>query len=645
MVKQDSNKANKGKLEKTSHLEKEYMVQERLASDLRFGESTLVVNKTDKTQRLLLKEYLTNSETEAQKKVNTLEQRLKLNHNHIQEMRDWTAGKKSDFCSTYYKLKGFYQYPDGDLRQMIDRARREKTEISHATLTHILYQMLDATCYLHQHGCAFEDVRPMYIGRVCDETFVLLDRLRDPSHAYDCQRYYFNLGQALYASPKVYKAVVKKDKAFTHSKEKSDTWSLGLSVLEAGVLESVRDIYNKNGTVDEAKLSSHLHNFKHRYGANNTLLCDMVEHCLIVDEDKRKDCCELLATVPAYCNVKDFLNNPNTEICEPHHEVVVEHRPVVHHQEHVVSHHEPTIHRSEVIRREPRVIRETAPVETRHEVERREPEVRREVRRVEAPVTHHQEVVRHEPVHHHQEVKRVSHHGEVRRVEAPVTHHHHQEVKRVSHHGEVVRREPEVRRVEGSHHHGEVRRVEGSRVVQGSHREGNVVRQSHHAHESRVVNSNRQEGTVVRRSVHAEGEGYVRRVEGSHQHGEVRRVEGGVRRVEGSHHHGEVVRSSHHGDSRAHEGYVRKEGNHHGEVRRVEGGNNHTQQAHTSNVRVIRDQDEVRKYLDNNSERVVEHEMVQEGHMEQNEGQGHQESDYHHDDGQVVHEEVVHHQN
>jgi len=643
MVKQDS---NKGKLEKTSHLEKEYMVQERLASDLRFGESTLVVNKTDKTQRLLLKEYLTNSETEAQKKVNTLEQRLKLNHNHIQEMRDWTAGKKSDFCSTYYKLKGFYQYPDGDLRQMIDRARREKTEISHATLTHILYQMLDATCYLHQHGCAFEDVRPMYIGRVCDETFVLLDRLRDPSHAYDCQRYYFNLGQALYASPKVYKAVVKKDKAFTHSKEKSDTWSLGLSVLEAGVLESVRDIYNKNGTVDEAKLSSHLHNFKHRYGANNTLLCDMVEHCLIVDEDKRKDCCELLATVPAYCNVKDFLNNPHTEIHEPHHEVVVEHRPVVHHQEHVVSHHEPTVHRSEVIRREPRVIRETAPVETRHEVERREPEVRREVRRVEAPVAHHHEVVRHEPVtqHHHSEVKRVSHHGEVRRVEAPVTHHHVSEVNRVSHHGEVVRREPEVRRVDSNHHHGEVRRVEGSRVVQGSHREGNVVRQSHHAHESRVVNSNRQEGTVVRRSEHAEGDGYVRRVEGSHQHGEVRRVEGGVRRVEGSH-HGEVVRSSHHGDSRAHEGYVRKEGHGHGEVRRVEGGHNHTQQAHTSNVRVIRDQDEVRKYLDSNRERVVEHEMVQEGHMEQNEGQGHQEVEYHHEDGQVVHEEVVHQQN
>jgi serine/threonine protein kinase len=102
-------------------------------------------------------------------------------------------------------------------------------------------------------------------------------------------------------SPALFKGIHHKQKNISHNPKKSDTWALGLSVLEAGLLGNIQNIYNhENGTIHIEKLQGHVKNFRDRYVQVNLLLCDIVENCLTVNEDYRLTCEDLLADIPAF---------------------------------------------------------------------------------------------------------------------------------------------------------------------------------------------------------------------------------------------------------------------------------------------------------------------------------------------------------
>jgi serine/threonine protein kinase len=322
--------------------------------------------------------------------------------------------------------------------------KKARSDIPHEELIHCMYQMLDAICWLHRHNSFVDDLRTMYIGRRADKcNWMLLDRLFDPTPAHVSQFSNYVNKRDLYMSPDLWANVFKGKKVrkegVKHDAKKSDLFALGMCILEAGVLSSLQDVYNtKDGTINCESLDKHIHHFNEKYGCVNGLLCDILQHCLIIDECQRPTCCELLHDITPYNEVCHYLSSHcetvvetiihhdihespvHTEVhverARPHHETIVEHHesPARHKYEgHVASHviHGDTKHHTEVIRNEPKVITEHGECVITHSQHKLKPEVhveklepRHERSQMEA-----REPVHCEPIHYHVE-KTVEHH-------------------------------------------------------------------------------------------------------------------------------------------------------------------------------------------------------------------------------------------
>ena len=58
--------------------------------------------------------------------------------------------------------------------------------------------------------------------------------------------HYMN-GDNVYMSPKLWRGVTRGEKNIKHDSKKSDAWSLGMTVLEAGCGHEVQKCYDRKG--------------------------------------------------------------------------------------------------------------------------------------------------------------------------------------------------------------------------------------------------------------------------------------------------------------------------------------------------------------------------------------------------------------
>ena len=75
-------------------------------NDPRFGDIQILQDPRT-SQRLLMKEKISNSEKDATKDVMSARRRMTLNHPGLQHMEDYSTQSKSDFCSKHYTTRGY----------------------------------------------------------------------------------------------------------------------------------------------------------------------------------------------------------------------------------------------------------------------------------------------------------------------------------------------------------------------------------------------------------------------------------------------------------------------------------------------------------------------------------------------------------
>ena len=598
MPAKDNKKTNN--FDKKSCFEKGWDVEKTLDNDPRFGQCFLLQHVEKNTvveeKRLLMKEYLTSSEADARNMVKTLEERQHLDHPHIQRLHDWASAKKSDFCSTYYKFKSYYTWPVRSLADDYTKLAMHEG-LNHETLTHVMYQMLQALDFLHSHDKFFNDVRPEYIGHLeSANSFILCDRLNYPGDAAEVQRQVaLNPNKRIYMSPQMWRLVNADKKAaqtVEYDRSKGDTWALGMVLLMGGLNKSakeqnamyVRRTKQSGADINHEMLENWLHEFSDKYdGVQNHILGEIVRHCLEEDEHRRPTAHDILSShLPDYARVCEHFGDQDVHSHkvhhEPRHEVVVQHEPrhevvyheprhevvyheprheVVHHEpRHEVVHHEPhhesRVVKGETVRREPVVIRESHHGEPIRHVTKREPEIRREY------IDIHGNKSSVAPVHDSHHNVSTSHvHQEHRPVNTTSHIVHHDEPTVVRQEPTVVRQEPTVVRREPTVVRQEPTVVRQERRVSDHAPVHHEERRVEH-HEPRVV---RREPTVVRQ------EPTVVRHESKPVHHEERRVESTVHHPAPT-----VIRRSHHGDSHHQSNVVRTSGN---VVRRSVAGDHH----------------------------------------------------------------------
>lgn len=122
--------------------------------------------------------------------------------------------------------------------------------------------------FLQENKMVHGDLRPSLVGVPLSPNgnFRLLDRLGIPASPKQIQKMNMETGKDLYTSPAIFRGVLKKRAQIRHNPFKSDMFSLGLVILEAGILESVQNVFDfEGGAIDIDLLVELVERFIDRY--------------------------------------------------------------------------------------------------------------------------------------------------------------------------------------------------------------------------------------------------------------------------------------------------------------------------------------------------------------------------------------------
>lgn len=94
------------------------------------------------------------------------------------------------------------------------------------------------------------DLRPKYVCLETDgQPNKLADRLGNALSPSRVQIYNIKKGLSLYASPVIFNSIILRKKKIKHNPFRSECFSLGMIILEAGLLRSVQGVYDVAGKV------------------------------------------------------------------------------------------------------------------------------------------------------------------------------------------------------------------------------------------------------------------------------------------------------------------------------------------------------------------------------------------------------------
>jgi hypothetical protein len=98
---------SKANLNKAPTHAKDYKSLKNIPDDARFGDILLIRDPKDKDglKTLFIKEKTVNTQKEASRDVCIVQDRLQLNHPHIQTLFDWASVTQADWCSTFYQIR------------------------------------------------------------------------------------------------------------------------------------------------------------------------------------------------------------------------------------------------------------------------------------------------------------------------------------------------------------------------------------------------------------------------------------------------------------------------------------------------------------------------------------------------------------
>lgn len=213
--------------------------------DDRFGHITILKHETD-GRLYFAKERMSSDADDFTRDVYQAKTRLALSHPCLLTMADYTTDQVEEKDETLYTVKAYFEYPPGDLAfELEERAKRDE-RFSAEELSALLGDMAEAVAYLAARKMVHGDLRPKYFARVGgDRKFRLLDRLGAPAPAWQVQQANLQAGVDLYMSPLLYSNLARRNPRFRHDPYKSEVFSMGVILLEAGTLEGASSLYEQ----------------------------------------------------------------------------------------------------------------------------------------------------------------------------------------------------------------------------------------------------------------------------------------------------------------------------------------------------------------------------------------------------------------
>ncbi|KAL4460854.1 hypothetical protein ABPG74_016326 [Tetrahymena malaccensis] len=232
--------------------------------DEKYGEGVLMQNKLTGAY-CLLKEYNSTDDYEFEKAYSKYKKRSELKHDNIVMLLGIAQKKESQLCSTFYKLYVLYEYVNDNLEQHIQLHQQTGQHFIESELWDILLQSVSALSYLQQKGITHQNIKPSNIFfdqnqliKIADSqviqqmnTFSLVatNPKEPPKNSYlspaliEVTLHYEIYTYFIYFQQQM-KALAQNNWSPSHDTSKSDIFSLGMTIISAGLLEDLDSCYS-----------------------------------------------------------------------------------------------------------------------------------------------------------------------------------------------------------------------------------------------------------------------------------------------------------------------------------------------------------------------------------------------------------------
>ena len=253
-------------------------------------------HKHDPSLKLLSFETVSVSLDEWMKYLKSVKLRETLIHKNLQKMLDFSSkgDKVNDSLETRYYVHSYFEDPKHTLFDEIIRRKTHSDYFAPEELLALEEDLLSALTYLQSEHIYHGDLRPENIVYAENprQSNKLIDRILDPLKPARVQWQQLKSKQACYSSPKIYSGLVNVHTKIKHNPFKSDTFSLGLVLLEAGLLKSVQEIFGET-EINFHQFMDLLQEFSERF-QENPLLLKTVFWMLDLEEKTRKDASQII---------------------------------------------------------------------------------------------------------------------------------------------------------------------------------------------------------------------------------------------------------------------------------------------------------------------------------------------------------------
>lgn len=289
----------------------------QLRKDLFFGDF-FVYNAINGGSQIICVEKLFNDKESTLRDIEAKKKHILNKNEYLVNLLDYSVEVQSNWCSTFYLLKCFYEFVDRNLIGEILARKRltgDKNRFKMEELTHLMYQQVNANAFLQERGICHGDISPNTLFISPKGDFKLAFRMNDMMSPERVQVDKAIKNEPLYLAPTFYEAVKQRtlDK-MKHNQHKSDMFALGLTILQAGLMKPIQDIY-MGDHFETRKLEEFLTEFDNAY-EDNPLLFTSVRKMCEIDEGERPDFINLKSALPEYDVIKEYFQKVEAGIYE-----------------------------------------------------------------------------------------------------------------------------------------------------------------------------------------------------------------------------------------------------------------------------------------------------------------------------------------
>lgn len=268
--------------------------------------------------QIICVEKIFNDKESILREIEAKKKRILNKNEYLVNLLDYSVEVQTNWCSTFYLLKCFYEYMDKNLTgEIIDRKKinGDKNRFKMEELTHLMYQQVHANAFLQERGIYHGDICPNTIFVSPKGEYKLAFRMNDLMTPERVQVDKAIKNEPLYLAPAFYEAVKQRSlDRMKHNQYKSDMFALGLTILQAGVMKTIQGIY-VGDKFDQRVLEELLLEFETNYEDNPLLYTSISKMCEL-NEDERPDFLNLKSALPEYSTIKDYFQKVEAGIYE-----------------------------------------------------------------------------------------------------------------------------------------------------------------------------------------------------------------------------------------------------------------------------------------------------------------------------------------